>query len=170
MRDYSKILGKGNPNYKTGLSIKGKRNSLYNSWCGMRTRCNNKNYRKYARYGGRGIKICEEWNDIRNFAEWAYNNGWKEGYSIDRIDNDGDYCPENCRWVSVSENSRKKCTTKIDMIMAQEIRSRINEDWYELAKEYNCTHGNIWFIMKNFTHIPDGECTKRRKEKKGENF
>lgn len=161
MRD---IKGKNNPRYKTGLCMPGKRSSLYTSWCSMKQRCLNPNNLKYKRYGGRGIKICDEWLDILGFYNWAINNGWKEGFSIDRIDNNGNYCPENCRWVSMSENSRKKKTTKIDMITAQEIRSRINENWHDLAKEYGCSHGNIWFIMHNFTHVPDGECTKRIKE------
>lgn len=159
--------GKNNPNYKTGLCVSGcDMKSLYNSWSGMKQRCLNPNNPKYARYGGRGIKICKKWLDINIFYEWAIKNGWEKGMSIDRINNDGDYCPKNCRWVSVSENSRKKHTTKIDMITAQEIRSRIKEDWYKLAKEYGCTHGNIWFIMNNFTHLPEGECTKVLKNKK----
>jgi hypothetical protein len=165
-RNYEDISGEKNPNYKTGYCMKGKRNSLYNSWQGMKSRCLRKTHPKYYRYGGRGISICKEWIDFKGFLDWALNNGWKEGYSIDRIDNDGNYCPENCRWVSVSENSRKKSTTKIDIITAQEIRSRINEDWYSLAKEYGCTHGNIWFIMNNFTHVDEGECAKKIKEYK----
>lgn len=159
------LKGKLNGRYRTGLCIE--RSSLYNSWQGMKRRCLSTNHPKYPRYGGRGITVCDEWLDIVNFQQWALKNGWKEGMSIDRIDNDGNYCPENCRWVSVSENSRKKRTTKIDMITAQEIRSRINEDWYKLAEEYGCTHGNIWFIMHNFTHVPDGECSKKIKERKG---
>lgn len=162
MKDYS---GSNNPNYKSGLCVKGKTSSLYHTWVGMRQRCRNPNNPKYKRYGGRGIKICQEWETICGFRDWAFNNGWEEGLTIDRIDNDGDYCPENCRWVTAAENSRKKRTTKIDIITAQEIRSRINEDWNELAKEYGCTHGNIWFIMKNFTHVPDGECTKALKNR-----
>lgn len=156
--------GKTNGRYKTGLCMKiegQKISSLYNSWQGMKRRCFSVNNPKYPRYGGRGITVCKEWLDIIGFQKWALANGWKEGMSIDRIDNDKDYCPENCRWISISENSRKKSTTKIDMITAQEIRSRINENWYDLAKEYGCSHGNIWFIMHNFTHLPEGECTKK---------
>lgn len=163
-RDVSK---EKNPNYKTGYCIKGNTPSFYHSWQGMKARCFNKNNPKYKRYGGRGITICEDWLKIENFANWSLSNGWKEGMTIDRIDNDGNYCPENCRWVSLSENSRKKSTTKIDMITAQEIRSRINENWKELAKEYNCTEGNIWFIMNNFTHLPDeNACATKIKEYK----
>lgn len=157
--------GKNNPNYKTGLGCAGKRCSLYSSWQGMKQRCTNPNNPKYHRYGGRGITVCKEWMNIQGFLNWAKKSGWKEGLTIDRINNDGNYCPENCRWVSVSENSRKKSTTKIDMQTAQEIRSRANEDWYKLAKEYGCSHGNIWFIMHDFTHVPDGDCTKKIKLK-----
>lgn len=155
--------GKNNPNYKVGWqNFKG----LQYSWQCMKQRCLNPNNPKYKRYGGRGIKVCDDWRDAKKFVAWALKAGWKKGLTIDRINNDGDYCPENCRWVSVYENSRKKRTTKIDLVTAQEIRSRINEDWYDLAKEYGCSHGNIWFIMKNFTHVPDGECTKKLKENK----
>lgn len=165
-RNNADFSGNKNPNYKTGICEKGKKTpSYYRTWVGMRQRCSNPNNPKYKRYGGRGIKVCDEWNDIKSFQEWSLSNGWKEGYSIDRIDNDGDYCPNNCKWVSVSENSRKKSTTKIDIITAQEIRGRINENWYDLANEYGCSHGNIWFIMKNFTHVEDGECAKKLKER-----
>ena len=161
------LKGKDNPRYKTGLCM-GKKSGIYRSWCNMKQRCMNPKHPKYQRYGGRGIKVCTEWQRIEGFYKWALAAGWKEGLSIDRIDNDKDYCPENCRWVTVSENSRRKRTTKIDMITAQEIRSRINEDWYKLAEEYGCSHGNIWFIMNNLTHLPEGECAKRLKGRRSE--
>ena len=170
MKNGKDVKGNKNPNYRTGYCVGGKYPSFYNIWQNMKGRCLRKTHPKYNRYGGRGISICKEWLDIKNFAAWAKSNGWKEGMSIDRIDNDGNYCPENCRFVSISENSRKKSTTKIDMITAQEIRERINEDWYELAKEYKCSHGNIWFIMHNFTHVPEeGAHTKLKKEVREKN-
>lgn len=147
-------FGKGSNNikYKTGLRMSGKTTSLYRTWCGMKQRCLNPNNPKYHRYGGRGIKVCDEWLDICGFYDWSMANGWKEGLTIDRIDNNGDYCPNNCQWVTCSENSKKKRTTKLTDEDAEEIRKRKNEDWYELAKEFGCTHGNIWFIMHNRTH------------------
>ena len=162
MRDYSKFIGKGNPNYKTGYC----NSPIHNSWCNMKGRCLNKNHPKYHRYGGRGITVCAEWMDFKNFLEWSLNNGYKKGLSIDRIDNDGNYCPENCQWITHEENSRKKVTTKISSAQASEIRKRINENWYDLAKEYGCSHGNIWFIMHNFTHVANGECSKKLREYK----
>lgn len=154
-----------NGGYKTNLELQG----LYNSWQNMKQRCFNKKHPKYPRYGGRGITVCDEWLDVRGFAEWAIANGWKKGYSIDRIDVDGDYCPQNCRWVTVSDNSRRKSTTKIDLVTAQEIRSRIDENWSDLAKEYGCSLGYIWFIMKNFTHVQEGECVKKIKQRQEKN-
>lgn len=135
----------------------------------MRGRCLRKSHPKYHRYGGRGISVCDEWLDIKGFSEWALNNGWKQGLTLDRIDNDGNYCPENCRWISVSENSRKKSSTKINKETAEEIRSRKNENWYDLAKEYGCSYGNIWSIMNNVTHVPELECSKAVKRIKEKN-
>lgn len=166
-RDYRDISGKNNHNYKTGYAVKGKRQGFYNTWQNMKGRCLNPNNPKYHRYGGRGIKVCEDWLNIKGFSEWALNNGWKEGLSIDRIDNNGDYCPENCKWVTMSENSRKKKTTKISFKQAKEIRERIanGESEYDLAEEFNVVHGTIWFIVKNFTHVDDGECSKKLRER-----
>lgn len=158
--------GKENPNYRTGMRCKGVKTSLATSWDNMKQRCLNPNHPKFHRYGGRGIKIYEPWLISANFVNWAKSNGWQEGLTIDRIDNDGDYCPENCRWVSVSENSRRKSTSKLSNKDAAEIRKRRNENWYKLAEEFKCSHGCIWFIMNDFTHVPDGECTKKIKERR----
>ena len=85
---------------------------LYRIWVGMKQRCLNPNRPKWHRYGGRGIKVCEAWrNDYMSFRNWALNNGYQEDLTIDRIDNDGDYEPDNCRWVTVSENSYHRWET-----------------------------------------------------------
>ena len=69
----------------------------------MKARCNNPNNTHYKNYGERGITICEEWQHVDKFREWAYNNGYKPGLTIDRIDVNGNYEPSNCRWVTNQE-------------------------------------------------------------------
>lgn len=88
-------------------------NRLYNIWIGIRQRCNNDNYKLHKWYGGKGVRLCAEWNDFSAFRDWSYSHGYKDpepgqtkgdAMSIDRIDPDGDYAPGNCRWVSLREN------------------------------------------------------------------
>lgn len=106
----------------------GKRNTrLYHIYHGIKQRCFNKNCSGYEHYGGRGISICDEWlNSYESFQKWSLENGYKErvGLSIDRIDNDGNYCPENCQWITIGENSAKsnigkqQVFSKLDYIYA----------------------------------------------------
>lgn len=72
---------------------------LYNIWKCMRQRCNNPNNPSYINYGGKGVKICEEWKEYKNFRDWALSNGYQDHLSIDRINVDGNYEPNNCRWA-----------------------------------------------------------------------
>lgn len=78
---------------------------LYSRWKGMKRRCYNKNHNHYKDYGGRGITVCDEWlYSFRNFYDWAIPNGFSEDLQIDRINNDGNYEPSNCHWVTAKEN------------------------------------------------------------------
>jgi hypothetical protein len=79
---------------------------LYTIWIGMKQRCNYKKHKHYEKYGGRGIKVCTEWeHDFAAFREWAMSNGYSEELTIDRIDVDGDYEPSNCRWATYEVQS-----------------------------------------------------------------
>lgn len=84
---------------------------LYNCWEAIRQRCNNKNSKAYHNYGGRGISYCNEWEKFEPFCRWALSNGWRKGLDIDRIDNDGDYTPDNCRWITRRENINNRRMT-----------------------------------------------------------
>ena len=118
---------------------------LYRIWCHMKSRCNNPNVSSYKWYGARGIKICEDWERFKPFMQWALNNGYGDELSLDRIDNDLGYTPENCRWVTMKQqqNNRRnnhKITIGIETktlaewadqvkIPAARIRTRIVRGW-----------------------------------------
>lgn len=95
-------------NFKHGEAIHGKQTPLYKTWRGMKDRCLNPNSCSYKWYGKRGISICGEWkDDYLIFKNWALKNGHKKHLTIDRIDNNGNYEPLNCQWITGSENTRK---------------------------------------------------------------
>lgn len=101
-------LGENNPNHKHNL----RNTKLYTIWAMMKQRCSNPNNKNFKDYGGRGITVCEEWsNDVQAFYEWSMKNGYEEGLTIDRIDNDKGYSPDNCRWTTMKvqrKNQRKR--------------------------------------------------------------
>lgn len=84
----------------------GRRTKLYGVWCAMKRRCYNKNVSDYLRYGGRGIKVCVEWLEYEPFMLWAGANGYKEGLTLERLENDGDYSPGNCVWETRAKQAR----------------------------------------------------------------
>lgn len=83
----------------------GSKDRLNTIWRGMRQRCNNHNLPKFKYWGGKGITFHKEWNDYETFKRWALNSGYNDTLTIDRINSDLGYYPENCRWVTVSQNT-----------------------------------------------------------------
>ena len=96
------------------IDEKSKKNKIYGSWRDMKQRCTNPKHPLWKNYGGRGILVCERWlESFKNFYEDMEKN-WFRGASIDRIDNNGNYEPENCRWLLMAENSRKSAKERVE--------------------------------------------------------
>lgn len=93
--------------FKHGMS----NTKIYHIWSAMCQRCANPKADNYHRYGGRGIKIYDEWFNFIDFYKWALSNGYKNGLSIERIDVNGNYCPENCAWIPVKDQYENKRNT-----------------------------------------------------------
>jgi len=97
----------GKANIIHGDRGSGRPTRLYRIWIGIKNRCYNPNEPMFKYYGGKGIKVCDEWkNNYLAFKAWALANGYRDDLTIDRINPDGNYCPENCRWLPLSENVR----------------------------------------------------------------
>lgn len=105
---------------------------LYAVWNGIKQRCRNKNNLSYHNYGGRGINICDEWADsYEAFYNWAVSAGYKKGLEIDRIDNDGDYCPSNCRFSDHTLQANNKRNVKLWTI------NGVSKSLAEWCREYD---------------------------------
>lgn len=111
--------------YKSNIQYKWGNKKLQRKFASIISRCYNENNKCYKFYGGKGIKICDSWIDNpTSFEKWAMESGYKDGLTIDRIDSDGDYCPENCRWVSKSFNSRFKGNTNVIDVNGEKYSAR----------------------------------------------
>lgn len=145
---------------KHGL-LKGKKPRIFTIWCGMKSRCTNEKANNYHRYGGRGISVCSDWMIYENFYKWAVECGYEDSLTIDRIDNDGNYCPENCRWIPLELN--KRLQSRYTLLTVNGVKlplgtfaNKIGKDRSTLRRIYN-KHGKEYteaFVNKFLQHIP----------------
>lgn len=136
LNGYAKSCGclKKERNLKHGQS----QTRLYRIWSKMKQRCYNPNETCYERYGGRGVKVCDEWlNDFECFFDWAYSNGYTDKLTIDRIDVNGNYEPSNCRWADTYQQSRNKRSNRIYTYHGKTL---CLADW---AKEYGINYSSL---------------------------
>lgn len=118
--------GELNPNYKDGR----KNTRLYSIYANILSRCFNPNVDCYHLYGGRGITVCAEWkNDFKAFYDWSMSNGYADNLSIDRVDNNEGYSPDNCRWVTMRMQSNNR-RNNVHVTMNNECKTL--SEWCEL--------------------------------------
>lgn len=117
---------------KHGLSS----SRLYGIWENMKSRCYNPSFINYYNYGGKGVKVCEEWFSFETFAKWALEHGYTDKLTIDRIDGNSNYCPENCRWATPREQSRN---TSRNHYITIEGETKLLCDWAKLSGLHHVT-------------------------------
>lgn len=128
---------------------------IYKIWKDMRRRCNNSSRKNYQHYGGRGVKVCDDWNnDFMAFYSWSMDNNYNEALSIDRIDPDGDYCPDNCRWVTQSIQNGNKTTFRKFEAMSPNGEIYYHHNKYEFAQMHGLSNNCIRYCLtgKQKTH------------------
>lgn len=143
---------------------------LYAIYCGMKNRCYNPGYKHYSRYGGRGIKVCEEWLDsFEAFYNWALESGYDanisgKNQSIDRINLEGDYEPSNCRWANQTEQVRNRSNTRWVSFNGEKVNP------YDFAREHGIT--NKSYIYRHLDRGETGEeiLENWRNRKRNRNF
>lgn len=133
---------------------------LQNIFKSMKRRCYAAKCKDYKWYGAKGIKICDEWlNDPCEFEKWSFQNGYNEDLTIDRIDENKDYCPENCRWIPLKDNSKYKSTTSLISVNGE---THTGKDWAKILgfgvnqinryiREYGLNN-TIEFIKRYLAH------------------
>jgi len=127
---------------------------LYALWSHIRQRCSNPNVINYHRYGGRGISVCKEWNDFNVFMSWALANGYEKGLEIDRINNDGNYEPENCRFVTKNINTQNSSKAKLTRELVEKIKNHYattKERYSDIGKLFGVSPTTIWRIVNELS-------------------
>ncbi len=143
-----------------GASRVGKRERLYSTWAHMVQRCTDKNDIGFKHYGGRGITVCAEWREYVPFMEWARANGYKEDLTIERIDFNGNYCPENCTWIPRTRQSKNRRDTRMLTAFGE---TKCIADW---AEDPRCKIGRYALINRVVRGWLDEEAITSPKQNK----
>lgn len=121
----------------------GKGTRLYKIWKSMRERCSTPSQNRYKNYGGRGIKVCEEWDDFNVFREWALSHGYSDELTVDRIDVNGNYEPLNCRWITPKEQANNKTNNRYITF------NGITKTMTQWAEEKGMKASTLWARLDN---------------------
>lgn len=137
----------------------GSQEPLYDIWTSMKSRCYNPNNKSYNIYGGRGINVCDDWyNDYSIFRDWSLNHGYEKGLSIDRINTDGNYEPNNCKWSTIKEQANNR-RTNINITYFNETHTLsewcdiLNLPYRVIYKRYHTFKWDFWTAIS--TPLPD---------------
>jgi len=127
---------------------------IYKVWKAIKSRCYRNTDKRYSRYGGRGISVCDEWlNDPESFIKWSVENGYKVGLTIDRKDNNGDYSPDNCRFITTAQNNRNSSNTHLTESDIDRIKSLYSGGMIQIdiAQMFGITQQTVSKIVNNKT-------------------
>lgn len=142
---------------KTQLTHGQSKTKLYKIWESMKRRCVSPKVERYSSYGGRGISVCEEWQRFEPFFEWAIENGYQDGLSIDRIDVDGNYEPVNCRWVTLKEQSNNKTNSRYVELYGE--KKTISE----IAEQYKLPYEMVYQRITKLHWSPEEAIKQKQK-------
>ncbi len=162
LKHYTRFKRYGNVHFVKAVRHGKSKTPEYKVWLGMKKRCTNPKHKRFHRYGGRGISICKRWE--HSFLTFLFDMGLKpfEKAEIDRIDNDGNYEPGNCRWTTSKINNRNKGNVKLSFELSEEIRKLYKSGNYtqeRLGEIYSVCHSTIGRIVRNKLWSSDEKAT-----------
>lgn len=134
-----------------------KRSRLYSIWSNMIDRCTRPTIRSWDRYGGRGITVCDAWQDFTGFRDWAMANGYADDLTLERVDNDGNYQPDNCKWIPRADQARNRGNS---LRLEWDGQTKTLSDWIKDPRavvSYHTAYGRIqrgWNVEKAVTTPP----------------
>ncbi len=140
-----------------GITHNSSRTRLYRIWGNMKNRCNSENRKNYKE---RGITVTETWNSFKSFKEWALNNGYLDTLTIDRINNDGNYEPSNCRWTTVVEQARntRRSVFNEELVSVAKTMNKYGLGHVKIARALGVNSTAVKFALSNRGHWRDVPC------------